>query len=100
MKYITKSLIFIALCCITLVLSSYTVYARNNGKIRSDSGYSYYGQPKNYRPGYDYKCGDRDYSYNNYNYSNRKYFGTNRRFNRYTPGYRYRPYRYGRYDCR
>ncbi len=100
MKYITRSLIFIALCCITLVLSSYTVYGRNNGSIRGNSGYSYYGQIKNYRSGNNYKRGYRNYNNNNYSYSDRKYYGLNRDFKRYSPGYRYRPYRYRRYGCR
>ncbi len=100
MKYIAKSLIFIALCCITLVISGYTVYGHNNGRIRVDSGYSYYGQTKNYGLGNNYRRGYRDYCDNNYSYSDRKYYGINRRFKRYSPGYRYRPYRYRRNDCR
>lgn len=100
MKYITKGLIFMALCCITLVLSSYTVYGHNSVNIKVYSGYDYYGQTKNYRLGNNYRRGYRDYNYNNYNYSNRKYYGINRRFNRYKPGYSYKPYKYGRHGCR
>ena len=55
MKYITKSLIFIALCFVSLVLSSYTVYGHNSGNIKGDGGYNYYGQTKNYRQGKNYK---------------------------------------------
>ena len=100
MKYITKSLIFIALCSITFVLSSYTVYGHNSRNIRGYSGYNYYGQIKNYRQDNNYRR-----SYRDYYYSNKKDYGIYRRFNRFTLdrftlGYRYRPYRYRRYDCR
>ena len=95
MKYITKSLIFIALCSITFVLSSYTVYGHNSRNIRDYSGDNYYGQIKNYKQGNNHR-----HSYRDYHYSNKKDYGIYRRFNRYTPGYRYRPYRNRRYGCR
>ncbi len=95
MKYITKSLIFIALCFVSLVLSSYTVYGHNSGNIKGDDGYNYYGQTKNYRLGNDYRRNYRDY-----NYSKKKYYSIYRRLFRYTPGYRKRPYRYRHYGCR
>ncbi len=103
MKYITKSLISIALCFVSLVLSSYTVYGHNSGNIKGDDGYNYYGQTKNYRLGKNYKRNfERDFrrSYRDYYLYSKKDYGIYRRFNRYIPGYRYRPYRYRRYDCR
>ncbi len=95
MKYITKSLIFIALCSITFVLSSYTVYGHNSRNIRGYSDYNYYGQIKNYKQGNNHRR-----SYRDYYYSNKKDYGIYRRFNRYTPAYRYRLYRNRRYSCR
>ena len=95
MKYITKSLLLIALCCITLALSGYTVYGHNNGNIRGDNGYNYYGQTKNYRQGSNYRRSHRDYYYDNI-----KDYRSYRRFKRYIPGYRNRPYRYRRNGCR
>ncbi len=95
MKYITKSLIFIALCCITLSLTGYTVYGDNSIILKSYSGYNYYGQTKNYRQGNIYRR-----IYKDYYYSNKKDYGIYRRFKRYTPDYRYRPYRYRRYGCK
>ncbi len=107
MKYITKSLMFIALCFVSLVLSSYTVYGHNSGNIKGDGGYNYYSQTKNYRLGKNLK---RDFKRNfrrnysrslrDYYFNNKKDYGIYRRFNRYRLGDRYRPYRYRRYDCR
>ncbi len=95
MKYIKKSLIFIVLCCMALVLSSYTVYGHGRKNTRSYSRDNYYGQTKSYRRGNNYKRSNRDYYY-----SKKKNYGIYRRFNRYTRGYRYRPYRNRRYGCR
>ncbi len=95
MKCITKYLIFIALFCIALVLSSYTVYGHNSGKIRGSSGYNYYGHIKNCR-----QCNNDRRIYRNYNYSNKKDYGIYVRFKRYIPSYLYKPYRYRRYGCK
>ncbi len=99
MKYITKYLILIVFCCITLVLSSYTVYGHNRRNIRGGSGYNCCDHTKNYRQGNNNK-----YSYkHNYGHScrgDKKDYGIYMRFYRYTPGFRYKTHGYKRYGCR
>ena len=92
MRSITKSLIFISLCFITLILSSYTVYGHNNRNIDSYSGYNKYCQIKNCR-----KCKNgRHYYRDNYYYYKKNY-------NIYKQPYRSNPIyrnRYRRYGCK
>ena len=106
MKYIMRSLVLITFCCISLILSSYTVYGYDSRNINSWGNYSYNGRIKNYRRG------DSDNYYSNkYDYRNNKslyyYYRPGYRYNykpgyRYSsrPSYRYSPYKYRRYNCR
>ena len=75
MKYITRSLVLITLCCITLILSGYTVYGYNSRNTKGYGNYNYYGQTKNYRHGNYYRRSYRDHYYSNkHDYRNYKRF--------------------------